>query len=324
MEKNDAKKIAVIGSGFVGKATGKGILQKGHPVTFFDVQPKVIQDLGANGYDARHIGTIAESEDDFDIFMLSVWTPTIRKKIVLRYLEAAVRDVGLALKKTAADFPLVVIRSTVPPGTIEKKLVPILEKTSGKKIDEDFGVCMNPEFLREVSAEEDYAHPWLIVIGADDKLSGLLLGKVYEPFRAPIVHMSLAEAEMMKYVHNLLNATKISFFNEMRMVGDRLEIDSDSVFKATLKSAEAVWNPEYGTRNFGPFSGSCLPKDTQAFLNWTSEELDFELPVLQGVIRTNDLLKEASLKNSASIARRMIGDRKKIYSKKYSPSFINY
>ncbi|MDP1883778.1 MAG: NAD(P)-binding domain-containing protein [Candidatus Moranbacteria bacterium] len=323
MKKQLSKRIAVVGSGFVGRATGKGMLQKGHKVVFFDVQAKVINNLASAGYAARHIETIAETDDDFDIFMLSVWTPTVRRHVVLRHIEAAAKEVGKALRKTTADFPLVVIRSTVPPGTIEKKLIPILEKFSGKKVTEDFGVCMNPEFLREISADEDYAHPWVVVIGADDELSGLLLGKVYEDFDAPIYHMSLKEAEMMKYVHNLLNATKISFFNEMRMVGDRLQLNSDLVFKTVLKSAEAMWNPEYGTRNFGPFSGSCLPKDTMAFLNWTSEELDFELPVLKGVIRTNDLLK-GSLENDSLKKIQTLNEPKRLYSKKYSPSFANY
>lgn len=291
MTSKNSRKIAIIGSGFVGNATGKGLIEKGHEIVFFDVKPEVIRRLSALGYDARHIETIAETDDNFDIFMVSVFTPTIGQRVVLRHLEAALKEVGKALKMTS-NFPLVVIRSTIPPGTIERRFVPILEKVSGKKVEEDFGVCMNPEFLREVSAEKDYANPWLVVIGSDDKLSGLLLGKIYEGFGAPIMYMSLKEAEMMKYVHNLLNATKISFFNEMRLVGERLDIDSDLVFKAVIKSAEAMWNPDYGIRNFGPFGGSCLPKDTMAFFTWAQENLNFKMPVLWGTIETNELIKK--------------------------------
>lgn len=290
MGKNNRKKIAIVGSGVVGRASGKGLAKKGHEVVFFDVNPETIRSLNESGCRAKHIKTISE-EKGIDFFMLSVSTPTIRKRIRLRYLKSAVKEVGRAIGKLN-NFPVVVIRSTVPPGTIEQQFIPLLEKISGKKAGEDFGITMNPEFLREASAAEDFLHPWLVVIGADAEPAGSLLGKLYEPFGAPIAFMPLKEAELMKYAHNLLNATKISFFNEMRLVGDRLGVDSDRVFKAVVKSAEAMWNPEYGTKNFGPFSGSCLPKDTAAFFTWALEKLDFEMPVLKGTLETNELLKK--------------------------------
>lgn len=291
MKDSKYKKIAIIGSGFVGQATGKGLAAKGHDVVFYDVKPEVISSLNESGHMARHIGSLSGGEKkEIDIFILSVPTPTINMRIELKYLKGALKDVGKAIGKMNG-IPLVVVRSTVPPGTTEKSAIPILEKASGKKYRQGFVVSMQPEFLREVSAEKDFANPWIVVIGSDDDLAGKALGKIYEPFGAPIFYTSLKEAEMMKYAHNLLNATKISFFNEMRMVGEKIGADSEVIFPIVVKSAESIWNPNYGIKNFGPYSGSCLPKDTEAFFTWAKETLGFEMPVLKGTILTNELLK---------------------------------
>lgn len=96
----------------------------------------------------------------------------------------------------------------------------------------------------------------------------------------------------MKYVHNLFNADKIAFFNEMREVGQKISVDTDKIFQTVVKSAEGSWNHEYGVKNFGPFGGTCLPKDTRAFLTWTQENLHKKLPLLHGVIRANQYLKD--------------------------------
>jgi len=242
------KKIAIIGSGFVGQATGKGLAAKGHKVVFYDVNPEVIDSLNVSGHVAKHISSLADMEkSEIDIFMLSLPTPTINARIQLNYLKSALKEVGRAIRNMKG-IPLIVVRSTVPPGTTEKLVIPILEKTSGKKDRWGFVVSMQPEFLREVSAEKDFAHPWVVVIGADDDLAGKLLGKIYEPFGAPIFYTTLKEAEMMKYAHNLLNATKISFFNEMRLVGKKIGADPEVIFPIVVKSAEAMWNPDYGRR----------------------------------------------------------------------------
>jgi UDPglucose 6-dehydrogenase len=285
-----AKKIAIIGSGYVGGATGKGLSARGHKVVFYDVKPEIIQELNSAGYTARHVDELSRSEE-FDIFMLSVQTPTEGNRIRLEYLKRALKQVGEAIGKMKS-IPLVVTRSTVPPGTTEKLFVPILEKASGKKVEQGFTIAMQPEFLREVSAEKDFANPWIVVIGSDDALAGRLLGKIYEPFGAPVFYTTLREAEMMKYAHNLLNATKISFFNEMRRVGEKIGADPDAIFPIVVKSAEAMWNPLYGTKNFGPYDGKCLPKDTVAFLTWVREELGLEMPVLRGTIETNEIMKK--------------------------------
>jgi UDPglucose 6-dehydrogenase len=156
----------------------------------------------------------------------------------------------------------------------------------------DFGIAMNPEFLREVNAEKDFANPWIVVIGSNDAHTAQVLEKLYLPFNAPIIHMSIKEAEMMKYVHNIYNANKISFFNEMRMIAEKSGIDADKLFNTVIQSAEASWNKEYGIKNFGPYGGSCLPKDTRAFLSWTNENLKRKMPLLHAVIKVNEDLKD--------------------------------
>ena len=293
------KKISVIGSGFVGQATGKGLAKMGHSVVFYDIKPEVINSLNESGYTARHIDALDDAvKDEVDIFMLSVPTPTINRKIELKHLRTAVKEVGKTIGKMK-NVPVVVVRSTVPPGTTENLVVPIIEKASGKKVEQGFGVSMQPEFLREVSAEKDFMNPWIVVIGSEDKMVGMMLEKIYEAFGAPIFQMSLKEAEMMKYAHNLLNATKISFFNEMRLVGEEIGADPDVIFPAVVKSAEAMWNPLYGTKNFGAYGGSCLPKDTEAFYTWAMENFNFKMPVLKGTMQTNELMQAISNKTQS-------------------------
>lgn len=285
------KKIALIGSGFVGGAAGKVLSEKGSDVFFYDVKPEVIEFLRSEGFNADHMSQLSK-KNDFDFFMISVPTPTIKGRVSLDFVESAANDLGRYLKN-AEKFPVFVLRSTVPPGTTEELLIKVLEKISGKEYRKDFGVCMNPEFLREAKAADDFAKPWIIVIGSDDGRSGKLLDELYQPFGSPIVHMSIKEAEMTKYAHNLLNATKISFFNEMRAVNDAMGIDPQLEFKTVVRSAEAIWNPEYGTKDFGPFGGSCLPKDTSGFFTWAKEKFNLELPVLKGTIQTNEAVKKA-------------------------------
>ena len=164
-----------------------------------------------------------------------------------------------------------------------------------KKAGEDFGVCMNPEYLRENRNEEDFKNPWLVTIGELDSKSGEAIEGIYDPHKCPIIHLPLEAAEMQKYVHNLFNACKISFFNEMRVVCEAVNVDADKVFELVVKSAEAQWNPQYGIRDFGAYGGTCLPKDTTAFMAWAKDELGKSMPLLRAVIRVNDITKERKM-----------------------------
>lgn len=276
-------KIAVIGSGFVGEATGRGLAQHNHDVTFVDVIPERVAELRADGLDA-HLNKDYERITT-DVTMFCVPTPTKGASIQLEYLTEAIKTFAKRLK-SHKKYHVVVIRSTVPPKTTRTVVLPLIEEISGKKAGEDFGLCMQPEYLREATAKQDFARPWFILIGQLDERSGDILHKVYNKFDAPIERTGLDEAEFQKYVHNVYNAVKIAFFNEMRLVAKKQKWDADAMFRATAESCEAIWNPMYGLRDFGPFDGSCLPKDTRALLQW-GDNNGHDLGILRAVIVEN-------------------------------------
>lgn len=276
-------KIAVIGSGFVGEATGKGLEKHNNDITFVDVVREKVDKLREEGFKAY-------LPDDYtkittDITMFCVPTPTEGTSIKLDYLLEAVTQFARRLKDYD-NYHVAVVRSTVPPLTTREKVLPLIEKISGKKAGRDFGLCMQPEYLREVTAQQDYARPWFILIGEFDKKSGDVLERLYSKFDAPIERVGLEEAEFQKYVHNVYNAVKIAFFNEMRIVAHKEKWDATAVFQATARSCEGIWNPVYGLRDMGPFDGSCLPKDTRALLEW-GDNRGHGLGILRSVIEEN-------------------------------------
>jgi UDPglucose 6-dehydrogenase len=261
-------RIVIVGSGVVGGATGKGFAKKGHAISYVDINPMTIERLRGAGLRAM---TAAEVDwDAVDVVMLAVSTPSVGGKIVLDYIESAALDVGRGLAKTKR-FVVVVVRSTVPPTTTEQRILPILEQASGKRAGVDFGVAMNPEFLRQVTAEQDFARPWITVLGSTDRRSAELLDALYAPFGALIVRCTPTEAEMIKYVNNVYNAVKISYFNEVHAICAQVGIDSSLVGATVARSAESMWNALYGTRGGVPYGGACLPKDTEAFLSFVRE-----------------------------------------------------
>lgn len=282
--------LAIIGAGVVGQATGVGFARKGHEVIFCDINLETLTRLQAKGYKTT-LPHLLDQESGVEAFFMSISTPTVDEKIQLGNLEAATANLGSGILKKRGEYCIVVVRSTVPPGTIEGMIIPILEKYSGKKAGRDFGVCMNPEFLRENRNEADFQNPWIVLIGELDPASGAALERIYRPFECPVYHVPLKEAEMEKYVHNIFNASVVSFFNEMRVACEKLGVDADVVFPLVRESAEASWNRAYGRRNLGPFAGSCLPKDTMAFLTFMLER-GVPMPLLKGVIAVNETMKK--------------------------------
>lgn len=280
-------KICVIGAGVVGEATGKGFLHLGHEVVFVDVKPEIIANLRAEGFQAFTPEEMAAKPIDYQVSIFTVSTPTQQGEINLKPLKAAAKDLGTRLKR-AKDYHVVVVRSTVVPGTTEE-IMKIVEEGSGKKAGRDFGVCMNPEYLREHSAVEDFKNPWIVVIGQLDQASGDVLETVYGGFSCPVHRVGLKEAEAQKYVHNLFNAVKITFFNEMRDICRKEGIDAEKIFPLVADSCEGMWNPQYGIRDRGPFDGMCLPKDTQAFLAW-AQQRGWGMPLLSTTIEVNNSL----------------------------------
>ena len=282
-------KICIIGPGVVGQATGKVFVKLGFKIAFLGGNQEKTEKLRKDGYTAYARGELFDGSYDFDISMLTVPTPTINGEINFSAIKSASIDLGKRLKGRPKKYHLVVVKSTVPPGTSESIVARLVSECSGLKLGKDFGLCMNPEYLREKSAYEDALKPWVILIGQHDKKSGDMLKAVYKKFRCPIFRCTINEAEFQKYVHNLFNAVKITFFNEMRKVCKECELDTKKIFEVTALSAEGMWNPRYGIRDLGPFSGSCLPKDTKAFLRWIHQN-GADAHLLKTIIEINEAL----------------------------------
>ena len=276
-------RMVIVGSGVVGQATGKGFAKHGHTITYVDIHPPTISRLRAEGLNAT---TAAEVDWRLaEIIMLAVPTPSADGAIVLDYIETAALDVGRGLAQTEHFVP-VVVRSTVPPTTTTDRITPILECASGKRAGVDFGVAMNPEFLRQATSVQDFARPWITVLGSSDRRTAEILDQLYACFGALTVRCTPTEAEMIKYVNNVYNAVKISYFNEVHALCTKLGIDSNLVGATVARTAESMWNPLYGTRGGVPFGGACLPKDTSAFLQFVQDH-GWQHLMLEATIEVN-------------------------------------
>ena len=305
MRKMRKPKICIVGPGVVGQATGKVLVLHGFDTIFLGGSDDKTKKLRSEGYTAYERDKFFDGSYDFDVTFLTVPTPTLNGRIDLSAIESASVALGqrLAGKK---KYHLIVVKSTVPPGTTEDLVINTVEKYSGRKAGEDLGFCMNPEYLREKTAYEDSLKPWIIVIGEYDKKSGDMLSSVFSKFDCPIFRCSLKEAEFQKYVHNLYNAAKITFFNEMRQIGKEFGLDTETIFKISAISSEGMWNPKYGIRDLGPFQGSCLPKDTQAFLEFVKKN-GLEAQLLESIIKVNEMLEEAVSENGKKRQNIIVG-----------------
>lgn len=285
---NGKKRIVVLGSGIVGQATGLGMIEKGHDVTFLDINVALVKSLRQKGLTAAIIGVDNLSKIQFDILMVCISTPPhpVTRAVELTNIKNGMKTVG-ELIKNQESWPVVVVRSTVPPTTTEKILLPLIEEHSGMQVNNDFGLCMNPEFLRAKSSVKDFAQPWATVIGAHDEKAGQILTKLYEPFGGKIFVVSLSEAEFIKYQNNLQNALIISFYNEMWLYGEQMGIDSNKASAVVAETAESSWNSMYGKTGGYPYGGTCLPKDTCALLAQAKKH-GINLPLLEQVVSVND------------------------------------
>lgn len=291
--------ITVVGSGFVGQASGKGFAKHGHKVTFVDISQEKVDQLKSEGFDAFKPSELKEITGDVTLF--SVYTPTVDGEAVFDYLEEAIIDFAKRLKKHK-DYHVMAVRSTTLPRLTRERFIPLVEKISGKKAGEDFGVSMQPEYLRQATAQSDFDRPWFTFIGELDKRSGDVMEELYKPFNSPIQRGSLEEAEVQKYIHNVFNAVKIAFFNEVREICDYAGLDADAIFPAVAASCEGCWNPMYGLRDRGPFDGACLPKDTEGFRAWATKN-GYETPILDAVISQNKHYKEYYEQKQAAVAK---------------------
>jgi GDP-mannose 6-dehydrogenase len=228
-----------------------------------------------------------EAINNTELSFVCVGTPSQPNgNLDLRYIRRICEQIGQVLK-TKPSRHVVVIRSTILPGTMHKIVIPTLEEFSGKKAGTDFGVCNNPEFLREGSAVKDFRNPPKTVIGELDQTSGDTLAKLYEKLDAPLIRTDLETAEMVKYVDNSWHALKIGFANEIGSVCKSLDLDAHKVMNIFCQDRKLNISPAYLTPGFA-FGGSCLPKDLRA-LSYQAKMHDLELPILTSILPSNEM-----------------------------------
>jgi GDP-mannose 6-dehydrogenase len=222
-----------------------------------------------------------------DLSFICVGTPSnTNGSLNTDYVTRVCEDIGSGLAKKNA-FHIVVVRSTLLPGTTEEMLQPILENCSGKTTGIGFGIGYNPEFLREGTSIKDFFDPPYTVIGADDEKVMEAVKQVYSMLDAPLIEVPIKVAEMVKYVNNAFHALKVTFANEIGSICKQQNIDSHQVMEIFCMDRKLNLSPYYLKPGFA-FGGSCLPKDLRALL-YQSRKLDMHLPVLEAILPSNEL-----------------------------------
>jgi len=224
---------------------------------------------------------------DTDLSFVCVGTPSqINGNLDLTHVRHVCEQLGEGLKDKTARHT-VVIRSTILPGTMRKVVIPVLEETSGKKAGKDFGVCNNPEFLREGTAVMDFAFPSKTVIGEIDGASGDLVAELYSRLNAPLIRTDIQTAEMIKYIDNSWHALKIGFANEIGNLCKSFSIDAHKAMDIFCQDKKLNISSAYLKPGFA-FGGSCLPKDLRA-LAYSAKLHDLESPILNAILPSNEL-----------------------------------
>ena len=213
-------------------------------------------------------------------------------------------EIGSAIKEKDS-FHVVVARSTMLPGSMRNVVIPSLEQASGKKAAVDFGVCNNPEFLREGTAVYDYYNPPKTVIGESDSRAGDMLVKLYEKMNAPLIRTDLETAEMVKYTDNNWHALKVAFANEIGNICKAVGIDGHKVMEIFCQDTKLNLSSYYMKPGFA-FGGSCLPKDVRA-LTYKGKSLDLDLPVLNAIMPSNQRQIEKAISMITNKGHRKIG-----------------
>ena len=307
-------KVSVIGTGYVGLVSGACLAEKGHNVVCVDIDESKVQkilqgippiyEVGLEELLKKNVGKNLTATTDFnnsvinsDITLIAVGTPFDGREIDLRFIREVSTQIGKALRDKQA-YHLVVVKSTVVPGTTDDVVTPLIEQASGKKVGTDFGVGMNPEFLTEGQAVEDFMFPDRIVLGGNDERSINTLGQLYSAFATtPKVRTNCKTAEMIKYTSNAMLAASISFANEIGNLCSALGgVDAVDVMKGVhlsnylrtrSSSGEYVQAPLSSFFEAGcGFGGSCLPKDVKALIAH-GEKAGQQMPLLSAVINTN-------------------------------------
>ena len=316
-------KISIFGLGYVGTVSAGCLAQEGHEVIGVDPvrtkvdlinsgQPPIVEvDIGeiisANVSAGRLRATIDQDEAirNTELSFVCVGTPSqTNGNLDLTHIRHVCELIGMALKDKSSRHT-VVIRSTILPGTMRQIVIPTLEEYSGKKAGIDFGICNNPEFLREGSAVKDFNAPPKTVVGEFDKASGELLTTLYAKLDAPFIRTDLETAEMVKYVDNSWHALKIGFANEIGSLCKSASIDSHEVMKIFCQDKKLNISPAYLTPGFA-FGGSCLPKDIRA-LSYKAKMYDLDLPIMNAILPSNEVQVSNGLQLILQTGHRRIG-----------------
>lgn len=295
--------ISLFGLGYVGSVSAACFAHMGHRVIGVDVSLAKVEMLGAGrspiieasmselvaeGHAGGRLAATtdaAKAVQESELSFVCVGTPSLRSgKLDLSHIEKVAGEIGDALRGKKSHH-VVVLRSTVLPGTTESVLIPALEKSSGRKHGADFTVCYNPEFMREGSAVADFLNPPYTILGAVDPRHLAPLKELYREVASPVFETGIPVAEMVKYVSNVFHAVKVGFANEIGTLCKHLGVDSQAVTEIFTSDHKLNISPAYLSPGFA-FGGSCLPKDLRAITH-RAKELDLTLPLLDALTPSN-------------------------------------
>ncbi len=316
-------KLSVFGLGYVGCVSAACFAKEGHEVIGVDVNPskvKIVNEgrspiveaginelIGEMVAAGRLRATVdsAEAVHGSDASLVCVGTPSLANgSLEFTYIKRVCKEIGSALERKRARH-VVVMRSTMLPGTMHDVVVPALEVYSGRKVGREIDVCINPEFLREGSSIKDFYEPPFTLIGADSEEVAASVRRLYAGIDAPLYVTPIKAAEMVKYACNTFHALKVSFANEIGNICRRLEIDSHQVMEVFCRDTKLNLSPYYLKPGFA-FGGSCLPKDLRA-LAYKAKELDVETPVLSAILESNRLQIEKAVRMVLGTGKKKVG-----------------
>ena len=316
-------RVSVFGLGYVGSVSAASFADEGHHVVGVDVNTEKVAAINAGkspivepGLEellARSVGEgrlrattdTAEAVRDTELSLLCVGTPSHRNgSLDLTYLERVAEQIGAALRDKPA-YHLVVVRSTVLPGTTHDVVIPALERSSGRKYGEGIGVSVNPEFLREGTAIKDFRKPPLTLVGHNHAADASGTIALYQAIDAPLVSTSIRVAEMIKYASNTWHALKVVFANEIGNLCKKLDVDSHEVMDIFCRDEKLNLSPYYMKPGFA-FGGSCLPKDVRA-LQYRAKEMDVELPMISQILPSNRMQIQHGLDQVLETGKKKIG-----------------
>ena len=316
-------KISVLGLGYVGTVVAGCLARAGHEVIGIDTELRKVElvNAGKSPIIEKEIGQIIAQQveagrlsastevtvavQQSDLILVCVGTPSRSNgDIDLRHVRRVCEQIGAALR-THSGAPVVAVRSTLLPGTMRELVIPTLEASSGRQAGSDFGVCVNPEFLREGTAVHDYLNPPKTVIGELTRASGNLLASLYAGLPAPLIRTDIDTAEMVKYADNAWHAVKVGFANEIGNLCKAVQVDSHRVMEIFCQDTKLNLSAYYLRPGFA-FGGSCLPKDLRALLH-KAKSLDVSLPILGAVLPSNELQIERAVQTVIDHGSRKVG-----------------